>query len=408
MELDNYIMDRRAVFSIVLICLGHFVIDFMNGIWPVYKAMANMDLALAGLVMGIGVFFGEILELFSGILNDRGHGRKLILLSFSITSAAVFYPYVNCTLGYLALFMITYSASGLFHPVGGSLMSSISPKNRGLMVTLFAVSGTFGLAISQISYMYVCKFFSGHTEYLAIPAVLLFVAAHCFFDSKYSTPQNTNKEHASRSMKGFFILLKHQGIRTLYLMMVFNQLLLWAFIFLLPNILKERQYVDWISFGLGHFFFAIGAVVMMIPGGYLSDKYSEKKVIFVATVLSLVFLNCFIFLPQLSSDVLLGLLFSFGSTIFLIHPVAIAQGVRLLPQASGMISALMMGMVWVIAESLGPFISGVVAHLFAEGAATSALLFTSIFLWISLVFAWHLPGPLPIAKEVEEVEEVEG
>jgi FSR family fosmidomycin resistance protein-like MFS transporter len=391
-------MDRRSIFSVVLICLGHFVIDFMIGIWPAYKAMVDIDLALAGLIMGVGVFFGEGIEFFSGILCDKGHGRKLILLSFSIASAAAFYPYANSTPAYLALFLITYFASGLFHPVGGSLMCSVSPKHRGLMITLFTASGTFGLAISQIVFLYMYNYFQGHTGYLVIPVIFLLILAYFFFDSKYSTPKDTGEVHTPHSVKGFFSLLMHKEVRTLYLMMISNQFLLWTFVFLLPNILKDRQYEDWISYGSGHFFFAIGAVVMMIPGGYLSDKYSERKVILIATVLSLVFLNCFMFLPQLSSYALLGLLFSFGSAIFVIQPVAIAQGVRLLPQAPGMINALMMGMVWVVAESLGPFTSGFVSQFFTENAATSALVFSSIFLWISLAFAWRLPAAPPIAE----------
>jgi hypothetical protein len=55
------------------------VLDFFTGIWPIYKTIAGIDLAQAGLITGISGFFGEFLQPFFGYFSDRGLRKKVFL-----------------------------------------------------------------------------------------------------------------------------------------------------------------------------------------------------------------------------------------------------------------------------------------------------------------------------------------
>ena len=52
--------------NLLILVVCHFVLDFFTGIWPIYKTIAGIDMAKAGLIAGITGFIGEALQLFFG------------------------------------------------------------------------------------------------------------------------------------------------------------------------------------------------------------------------------------------------------------------------------------------------------------------------------------------------------
>ncbi len=59
-------MSFVAIRSLIFLALAHFLVDFMIGIWAIYKTIAHLDLFLAGVISGVGAFIGEGMQIFFG------------------------------------------------------------------------------------------------------------------------------------------------------------------------------------------------------------------------------------------------------------------------------------------------------------------------------------------------------
>ena len=61
----NHSMPRLHLFLLLLFMgTAHFFVDTMLGVWPIYKSMAQFDMAKAGLIVAAGAFIGEGSQLF--------------------------------------------------------------------------------------------------------------------------------------------------------------------------------------------------------------------------------------------------------------------------------------------------------------------------------------------------------
>nr|MBA2728798.1 hypothetical protein [Parachlamydiaceae bacterium] len=74
------ITRRNQYLTLAALWVGHFSVDFMLGIWSVYKTIAGLDLALCGLIVGLCAFIGEGLQAYFGTLSDRGYRTQLIVI----------------------------------------------------------------------------------------------------------------------------------------------------------------------------------------------------------------------------------------------------------------------------------------------------------------------------------------
>jgi len=377
------------VLTVLVVCLGHFLVDVMIGIWPVYKTLAHLDLAIAGLIGGICAFAGEGLQVLFGSLSDRGYRKILILSGLIATTASVFFVYTDSYLWIFVLYLLTCAGSGAFHPCAASLASELSPKGRGVLIALFTSGGAFGMAFSQILFTSFHHWFSGHVLLLAIPAFMLVILA--FFTRIASQPANLVSKSGHFDIKVYINFFKNPPLRQLYFTQVCNASLLWGLMFLLPDLLSGRGYETWVSFGGGHMMFILGLAFMMLPAGYLTERFSSRSVILFATIAALGFFYTLLFLPQLSNPGLLSLLFCLGAALGVVQPVAIAMGTNIAPDQKGMISAFLMGLVWCVAEGIGQIGGGYLATCFSDDAPAKALALLGLILFIGTAIAYQLP-----------------
>ena len=84
---------KDAFLPLLLFWCGHFLIDFMIGIWPVYKTLAGMDLRVAGVMTAVAVAFGEGSQLFFGPFGDYGYKRSILIFAFIASIAPAFYAF---------------------------------------------------------------------------------------------------------------------------------------------------------------------------------------------------------------------------------------------------------------------------------------------------------------------------
>ncbi len=388
-------MDALMIKQLLYITLGHFLVDFMLGIWPVFKTMAGLDIALAGLLAAGCVIVGEGLQATFGTLSDKGYQRHLLLFGIAFGSAACFFSYTTSYIVFFMLFMFTCLGSAAFHPTAASILAALPTTKRSTIMGIFTASGMMGLGVSQLIFSWTYETYQGSTGILALPSILLAVAAFFYFRTK-STSQSGQKEK-TKSLTLYMKFLRIKELRALYISMLGNQIVLWSLVFLLPDYLLERQYESWIVFGGGHLVLMVGATVGPILFGFIADKTSTRKVILSTSLLTLLSFYLLCSPVVLDPSLLFSLLFMLGAMMGSVPPLIWALGQQMVPQHRGVIASFLMGFVWIFSESLGLGISGFLATLFTENPAVSALVLMGLVQFVSCFANTQLP------KEVREV-----
>lgn len=379
---------RHWLSIFILACLGHFFLDAMLGIWPVYKSLAQLNLAKAGLIVGCSALIGEGAQLIFGPLSDRGYRHSLILLGVVLAASNAFLTHFIRYDLLFGLYLATCLGSGSFHPCAASLVSELKPTHRGLLMGIFIAVGAVGMATSQLFFTYTYNLW-GHTAYLALP-LLLVVALMTMSKSpqKLSVTPQAGLQH----FKCFF---KNPTLRALYGVQLASQSILWGTIFILPDVLHTLGYPDWIAYGGGHMCFILGGACLMIPGGYLADRYSPRQIIVLASAGAFIFFYGLLLTGGGSNYLILPILFLLGACIGIINPIALAFGARLEPHRTGAVSAFLMGCVWCLSEFFGPGGVGVLTTLFETGAPVKALAILGSFFLLQIYASLQLPLTVP-------------
>ncbi|CDZ79929.1 MFS transporter, aromatic acid:H+ symporter (AAHS) family [Candidatus Rubidus massiliensis] len=380
---------KNIYLSVFFVWVSHLLVDFMIGVWPIYKTLAGLDLAIAGLISAASAFAGEGLQLLFGPLCDRGYRKHLLIFGLILACATSFMAYTQNYWILFFLFLTTCIGSGAFHPAAASIAGNLTQKHKALFLALFASGGSIGLAFSQFIFTKSYALLQGNTIFLAAPTLFLII---CIFLFGVSGTEATIKNNFSKraNLKTIFSFFKDKQLRLLYIAQVCNQSLLWATVFLLPDILKCRGYESWICFGGGHFFLIIGAALMVIPSGYIADRYSPKKVVLTSLLVSSFIFYLFIYFHDMPSLFLLGLVFLLGSFLGMANPLILAMGNKLRPESPGMISAFLLGLAWCVSEGLGQGGGGLLTKLFENDAAANSLAVLGVAFFIGSYAIWSL------------------
>lgn len=375
--------------ALFVVWMGHALVDIMIGFWAVYKTLAHLDLAIAGLIAGLSPFIGESAQVFFGSLGDRGYRKALLIFGLLGCAGGGLISYTENYWILFLLYLIICIGSGAFHPTAVAITSSLTQNRKGLFVTIFASGGSIGLAFSHIIFTHWYNYHDGNTLILTLPVILLCLFI-LFVQLPGATPQQTKaaNEHGFFAMKKLF---RTPELLYLYISQVCFQSIYWGAIFLLPDVLSTKGYEPWISYGGGHLCYILGGALMMIPAGYLSDLYSPKRVLLFSSAIGMVVYYIFLFSPLLSAPAVLTLLFGIGASMGLSHPVAVSFGHKMLPSHPGMVSAFLMGLVWCISESVGPGGGGVLTKLFEEDAPAKALACLGILFFVGTAVTFLLP-----------------
>lgn len=393
------ILANRSWFALIplllFIWIAHFFVDSMLGIWHVYKSMAEIDLGMAGMIVAVGAFIGEGSQLLFGSFSDRGYRKMLMICGLVGVAASAFLAYSTSYIVLFVLYLVTCIGSGSFHPASASLVSTLNPARRGLLMTIYASGGYLGLAGSQLIFTNTHSLLDGNTLIMAIPALVL--AAGLLFIRLPSAPQSIPVNRPK--FFDLFKFFKKSHFRSLYFSQVANQSILWGTIFILPDVLKEFGFSEAICYGGGHFFYILGGACMMIPAGFLADRYSARIVMIAAGLISLSAFYGLIFFGNLSVTLTLAMLFTLGATLSLMNPIGVALGTRYEPQQSGAVSAFLMGLVWCVSESIGPGSVGLMSGLFEDYAPVKALAILGSLFIVQIAATVRLPKEEAVAEQ---------
>ncbi|MGE5195840.1 MAG: MFS transporter [Anaerolineae bacterium] len=385
--------------SLFFLWTSHLFMDFFTGIWPIYKTLAHVDIAKAGLIAGISGFIGELLQIVFGYLCDRGHRKKVMLLGLLLASSILWVTFVEGITPYFTLLLLLMIGSGAFHPAAAGMAGNLSKDHKGKVILFFASGGAIGLSISQITFTKLLTLFNGHAAILLLLIAFLLLS---LFLHKFPSQAPLRQD---QSLKDFFqpIMKCKRQLRLLYLSQVTSQALFYAFIFLLPDLLRAKGAHGWLCWGGGHFCFMLSSALAMVPAGYLCDRLGQKTVLLSVLASTLFFFYLFLLAPFLSLAATIALLSILGAFLGLINPIIISWGNRLVPESPSTVSALLMGLAWCLAY-FGPISAGFMSKYFVATPYVSAISILGLLLVINLFLVFLIPHPEPIlAKEEAEV-----
>ena len=104
----------QVTVTLLLLWIGHFLVDFMIGVFSVYKTMVGLDLAMAGMIAFLGALIGEGSQALFGSLSDRGRRGPLVALGLVLTCGSVMMAYTQNYLFIFPLILLTYLGSASF------------------------------------------------------------------------------------------------------------------------------------------------------------------------------------------------------------------------------------------------------------------------------------------------------
>ena len=239
---------RNLSLTLAMLFVGHFCVDFMIGIWAIYKTLAGLDLAIAGAVAGFCACIGEGTQIFFGRFSDKGYFKWVILGGILISCGALFLPYASGYWLFFILYLMTCIGSGAFHPSAVGLLGKLAGKRKTFVISIFAMGGSLGLAFSHFSFKDAYYYLEHHIWILVIP-VLLFALIGCLHSFGVNSISKQFSQNSQHGILEIFKYFKRKDLTLVYLVQLCNQTFAWGLLFLLPDVLLSRGYEEWITYG---------------------------------------------------------------------------------------------------------------------------------------------------------------
>jgi len=392
-------MFSRTTRTFVALVMAHCLVDCSSGAWPIFKYLANLDLAWAGMIATFTVFIGAGLQPVFGFWSDHGWHRPLIVagaalacMSALLGPIAIATERVGETAAYLLMLAVMLTVAvgrGMFHPAGASLAGNIVHERRSTLLAVFVAGGMIGLSLSQGLFSKVYRLTSGHTQWMLVPALLIVLwvgwwCAPSAGDNGHRKPLNIRV--ALRNLAPF-----RRQLAILYLYEMFMASLSTGFIFLMPEFLNLRGYPHWMVHGGGMLLWVAGSVALMVPGGHIADRTSSGAPLVVFTALAAILYLLMILLPSMPVFAFGILIFVAGGFVGTTNPMGVAMGQRLAPQHASVISGILMGLAWSVG-GISMSLVGTLAKLPGVGIVTALAILsaaTLAALALSLMFFRH-------------------
>jgi len=374
--------DRRGYLILTLLCVGHFTVDLYSSALAVFQPILadrlGNTLTQAGILGGLMVFSGSVLQPVYGYLSDRVRTRLFAALGPAV--AGLFIAALGLSPSFLvAMALVALGGAGIaaFHPQASSSATAALARHRGRWMAVFISSGGLGLAAGPTYFSAVIGWTGVERSYwAALPGLViaaLLVAA---------LPDLPRRRKTASHFDWPALGAVWQPLLTLYLLVFIRSIVQVVFAqFLTLYLRNERGFplnqASWaLSLYLG--FGAFGGLL----GGQLADRFGGRRIILLSMIGSAPFLALFLFgsgIPALAGLVLSGLiLLSTG-------PVNVVMAQELVPSQAGTVSALMMGFAWGAAGFLFIPLTGWASDLFSLHAVlTSFLAFPILGFFLSL------------------------
>ena len=330
--------------SLLLLCLGHFSVDFYSGalatLQPLLVERYSLSLSQVGTLSGVFMLGSAVCQLFFGMISDRLPSRLFVVLG--LLTAGVFLSSLGLARGYGELLMLALVGGmgvAAFHPLSTSQVTVNAGVRRGLVMSIFITSGMVGLSLGPTFFSFLAQWLGlDRLSLAALPAIV--VAGFLF----WSLPASLNSGQQDKPPFDWEPFRRQwKPLLLQYMLVVLRSVVhLGVAQFLTIYLYTQR------GFTLGQaslwltVFFASSAVAAMI-GGSIADRVGGRQVVLFSMIACVPFWA--LFLATTGWPSLIGLFF--GALILLLtNPVIIVMAQELVPTQAGTASALVMGFGW--------------------------------------------------------------
>ncbi len=236
-----------------------------------------------GWLIGIPVLTGAIFRLPVGILTDKFGGRPVYTALLILCAIPMYFLSYATNFWSFALLSLGFGMAGTSFAVGIAYTSIWFPKEKqGLALGIFG-AGNAGAAVTTMVGPKLLNYLTDEKTDLEgwrtmpkIYAAILIITAIIFFIST----QNKKPTSSSKTLKGMLAPLK--SIRVwrfgMYYFLVFGCFVSFAG-WLVPYYTNVYQ-LDLATAGLLVSAFSLPAGIIRIYGGWLSDKYGARKIMY--------------------------------------------------------------------------------------------------------------------------------
>ncbi len=269
--------------------LSTFAFAMCFALWTIFSIIGvriKQDLGLSdtefGLLVATPILTGSLSRIFLGIWTDQYGGRRMFALVMIASAVAAWLLSTVSTYPMFLLAALGVGLAGGSFAVGIAYVSRWYPSERqGAALGIFGV-GNVGAAITKMGAPFLLVAF-GWQQTAQVYAVVLFVTGILFFFTTKEDPVVTARRASGQKPRSTWLeldpLKKLQVWRfALYYFFVFGAfvaLALW-----LPHYLIDVYQLDIETAGLLAAFYSIPASLFRAYGGFLSDKYGARKVMY--------------------------------------------------------------------------------------------------------------------------------
>lgn len=349
--------NRRQIFKknlqLIAVSTGHFTNDFyMNLIPPILFAFSSsmgLTLTQQSMIAFAIILGGSLLQPIVGYLMDKiGKSGYLIIgivwISFMMSISGLITNY------YLLIVIVGLAsiASSIYHPLGSSTAINLSRGSRGKSLSVFMTIGGFATTFApMIGIPIVSEFGLKYLAFLMIPGFLVayFLKFAKIDKIKYRVTSDKKNEKRKKKkisknkVKYLLLLICMSVIRVVLmrLMIVFGvQIMLMRGIGVIPAGIVLSAHL---------FLGSIGT----LSGGYLSDKFGERRIMIIFSILMFGIYTITIFSYGLL--VMIGFIL-FGYTLHGAATANITMSHNILPENINLGTGMIMGLSSTIAGVL--------------------------------------------------------
>lgn len=328
---------------ITLISSAHFINDtypgFLAPLLPLLMDKIGFGLTMAAFLASIMAIFNSLAQPVFGHLADRMKRPHMVVWGPLLTT--LFFGSIGLVNSYTALVIILIISgigTAAFHPQSAAVVGHASGNRKGLGMSIFVTGGAAGHSLGPVIIMAIVTYIGLEYSFLTMGYGFLMVfllfrylpeLPHAPVQKSHVTVMN----QSPRKMLSLFLLWVTVTVRAF---------IVTGFITFIPILLHDKDFSLLLA-GSAITLYELSGAGGSLFGGYLSDKYGRKIVIFISFAASLPLLWLFLHSGQIISFVALAFA---GIIMYSSIPVTIIMAQELYPQRVNTVSSLVMGLSW--------------------------------------------------------------
>lgn len=366
-----------------LLSLGHLTNDMygnlLTSLTPYLVIRGEITTTVAGVVLLVYLFGSSILQPIFGAMSDRSSRRLFAVIGpLWVGIGAGFSGWAGN--GFVLLLLAGFAGVGTaaFHPQAASMVSRLSGRNKGTIMSIFSMGGNVGFALGPLLAAGIAVV-GLHDSPIALAPGIVVTALLAIY-----APRLGDLRLSSAAVPLGEVIRQAWARLTLIVVVIATRSgVQYALIIFLPLYYHARG----ASAELGSsyaFILSLAGAAGGLAGGYLSDRFGRRRVVILSLLLALPIL----LLALMSTGWIVWILLAAGGACLLAsNSITVVQGQEILPANTGMASGLTLG--------LGFGLSGVIASVLASVSdhigVQSAIFLVPFLTPAAALLAWFVP-----------------